>query len=211
MDERDLVERCRRGERDAQRELYERTSERIYGLLLKLTHNTEDAFDLTQETYLRAFSRIGQFDGSAAIATWLYRIAVNEGLQFLRNRRTAQRNEEGFGRLHASAGENGRPDVRLDVDVALAALSPEDRAILLLRYHEGLDYQTISEVAELPPGTVASRLNRARQRLRELLPGYESLEETADRVHPILRPPTEAPRVVGADASRSTETGSDQP
>lgn len=211
MNERDLVERCRRGERDAQRELYERTSERIYGLLLKLTHNTEDAFDLTQETYLRAFSRIRQFDGNAAIATWLYRIAVNEGLQFLRDRRTAQRNEDGFGRLHASVCENGRSDVRMDVDAALAALSPDDRAVLLLRYHEGLDYQTISEVAALPSGTVASRLNRARQRLRELLPGYESLEETAGGGHPILRPPPEAPRAVGSDAMRSTEIGSDQP
>lgn len=210
MDERELVERCRKGERDAQRELYERTAERIYGLLLKLTQNADDAFDLTQDTYLRAFSRMSQFDGSAAVATWLYRIAVNQGLQFLRSRRTAQRGQEQRGRSPIAGDDRFRADARLDVDAALAALPPEDRAILLLRYHDGLDYQTIAEVAELAAGTVASRLSRARARLRELLPGYESREETAEAAHPTLRPAAAAPRAVGLNPIAATRPELDQ-
>ncbi|RME38752.1 MAG: sigma-70 family RNA polymerase sigma factor, partial [Planctomycetota bacterium] len=87
-EERDLIARCRQGDRNARRTLFERTSDRIYRLLLRMTGNADDAFDLAQETYLRAFTEIGKFDGRSNVATWLYRIAVNEALQCLRRRRT---------------------------------------------------------------------------------------------------------------------------
>lgn len=169
MADHELVERCRRGERDAQRELYERTWKRICHLLLRFTRNPDDAFDLAQETYIRAFTHIGQFDGRSSIATWLYRIAINEALQFIR------RDEAGQARLQLAASHSVeqsasmRLDLRMDVDSVLAALSPPDRAILLLRYQEGLAYDAIGDILECPQGTVASRLNRARARLRELL------------------------------------------
>ena len=191
MDDQQLVERCRRGNRDAQRELYERTCERIYGLLLKLTHNPDDAFDLTQETYLRAFARISQFEGNSSIATWLYRIAVNEGRQAARRGITGQRARESLGRIPQPGG-NGQADTRLDVDVAMSELPEDDRLILLLRYHEGLDYETIAQMTELPPGTVASRLNRAREHLRERLKSYEQAEESSPPAHPIERQPERA-------------------
>ena len=69
MTEQQLIALCRRGDRAARRELYDRTCERIYGLLLKLTRDPDDAFDLTQETYLRAFSNIDQFDAKSSLAT----------------------------------------------------------------------------------------------------------------------------------------------
>ena len=80
LTESELVDGCRKGEREAQRELYARTCERIYALLLRMTRHPEDAFDLAQDTYLRAFARIGQFDGRSSLATWLYSIAVTQAL-----------------------------------------------------------------------------------------------------------------------------------
>jgi RNA polymerase sigma-70 factor (ECF subfamily) len=116
------------------------------------------------------FARIGQFDGSSRIETWVYRVAVNEGLQFLRRRKTGDRVIRG----RAFAGERGdgegaAADVRLDVEVALARLPEEERTLLLLRYYQGLNYAEMAEVLEKPPGTVAWGLNRARRMLGELL------------------------------------------
>ena len=183
--EYDLLERCREGNRDAQRELYDRTSERVYGLLLKMTASPNDAFDLAQETYITAFTRIGQFDGRSSVATWLYRVAFNEALQFLR------RSGKMRVKLQEIVPDDGMESdieqsmVRLDVNDALALLPPHDRAILALRYQEGLDYRAIAEVVGCAAGTVASRLNRARQGLREILrKSYAPGEEGGHDKHP---------------------------
>ena len=90
MTERELVELCRRGDRQAQRALYDQTAEAIYRLALRMTRNADDAFDVAQDTYVRAFTRIEQFDGRSSLATWLHRIAVNEALQLLRRRKNEQ-------------------------------------------------------------------------------------------------------------------------
>ncbi len=134
-----------------------------------MTGNPDDASDLTQETYVKGFQRLDQFDGRSAVASWLYRIAINEALQFRR------RQNVGTAKLRALAPnrptEAHRPttDLRLDLGHALAELPPDDQAVLLLRYQEELDYRSISEVLQCAEGTVASRLNRARDRLREIL------------------------------------------
>ena len=183
--EHDLVEQCRAGNREAQRALYERTSENIYRLLLKMTASPDDAFDLAQETYLKAFTRIDQFDGHSSIATWLYRVAVNEALQFLRRasrtrvilQATVPRNE--------TESDLEKNSARLDVSEALTSLEPNDRTMLLLRYQEGLDYQTIAEIVGCAAGTVASRLNRARRKVREILrKSYALREEKGSDEHP---------------------------
>ncbi|MFQ5501088.1 MAG: RNA polymerase sigma factor [Phycisphaerae bacterium] len=185
MNERELVEQCRKGERDAQRALYDRTVDRIYRLLLRMTHSEEDAFDLAQETYVRAFTRIDRFDGRSSVETWIYRIAVNEALGFIRR--------TGRERVHLRTLASERPDrvesseaceSRIDLEDALAALEPSDRTMLLLRYEQGLDYRTIAAVMECAEGTVASRLNRSRRRLRDLLDrGCEAGEETEATEH----------------------------
>jgi len=167
--ESELIDGCRKGACEARRELYARTSERIYQLTLRMTGNPEDAFDLAQNTYLRAFARIGSFDGRSSLATWLYRIAVNEALQFLRRADRVRPN-----RLPIENDVEGSPNdnpiiARMDVSEALASLEPADRTILLLRYQEGLDYKAIATVMACAEGTVASRLNRARKKIRELL------------------------------------------
>jgi len=188
MVDRDLVERCRRGDRKAQHELYASTSDRMYRILFRITGRQEDALDLSQEAYFRAFTRINQFDGRSSFFTWLCRIAVNEALQFLRREGTARTNHETAAAQARTKGGAAHSDTKLDIDAALAELTPEERALLLLRYQEGLDYKAIGEVTDNPPGTVASRLNRARQRLRDLLKkSYGPTEETPVPVHPILR------------------------
>ena len=168
MDERQLVEGCRRGDREAQRTLYVQTSPQIYNLIFRMTGHREDAFDLTQETYIRAFAKVGQFDGRSSLSTWLYRIAVNEVHQFLR-KAASERTTIQELRDRADQPSSPRGDVGLDVDRALAALPPVDRMILILRYEHGLDYRAIAEACDIAIGTVASRLNRARARVREWL------------------------------------------
>lgn len=188
MTESELVERCRKGDREAQRAFYDQTSDRIHRLLLRMTRSRDAVFDLAQDTYLRAFSRIGQFNGKSTLATWLYRIAVNEALQFLRRREPMRLVEESIGNASTGDSENGRVDAALDLDETLGRMDPLDAAILLLRYQEGLDYRTIAAVMDCPGGTVASRLNRARQRARELLvDGYGPTEENQAATHPIER------------------------
>lgn len=179
MTEPELIDRCREGDRHARHELYQRTCDRIYRLVLKMTGNRDDAFDVAQNVYLRAFEQIHRFQGRSSLFTWLYRIAVNEALQFLKRRnRTKARGTD--------AALDARPDpdvdartTRWDINEALAALNPQDMAILLLRYHEERDYREIGRIIGCPPGTVGSRLNRARKRLRERLGKSYDLGEAA--------------------------------
>lgn len=185
MIESDLIERCRKGDREAQQELYAQTSERIYRVLLRMTRSPETASDLAQDTYLQAFARIPQFKGDSSIATWIYRIAVNEALQFLRRNKPLRFSVESTGGLPANTNENDHAISSIDIDDALSRLDPEDRAILLLRYQEGLDYRAIADALDCPGGTVASRLNRARDRMRRILGSdYGAREEKRGVVHP---------------------------
>lgn len=166
---KDLIDRCRAGERDAQRELFERTSTRIYRLLLRMTGDPDDAADLTQETYVKGLQRLDQFDGRSAVGSWFFRIAVNEALQFRRRQSVATVKLQALAPNRPTEAQPPGTDLRLDMEGALAELPPDDRALLLLRYQEELDYRDIGEILECPEGTVASRLNRARDRLRVIL------------------------------------------
>ena len=186
MTEEALVERCRRGDREAQRELYDRTADCVYRLLLRMTGNQDDAFDLAQEAYLKGFTQIDRFEGRSTVATWFYRIALNEALQFLRRSKTTRLKTENLtGDEDHGGGDADAATIQLDVRAALAQVEPADRASLLLRYQEGLDYRTIGEILGCAEGTVASRLSRARDRLREILrESYAMREETDAGVHP---------------------------
>lgn len=147
------------------------TSDRIYRLLVRMTGNAEDALDLAQETYLRIFEKIHQFDGHARIATWVYRVAVNEALQFLRRRKreTLTLSRDNGTSAHAASTPPVTIDVRLDVAQALSRLPELERTLVILRHFEGLDYADMASVLDKPEGTIASGLNRARKMLREIL------------------------------------------
>ena len=189
--ESELAKRCREGDRKAQRELYDQTSERIFRLMLRMTRNHEAALDLSQETYLRAFNRIHQFNGQSTLATWLYRIAMNEALQFLRRQKPLHQ-DEWSGSEISTCEEGKKTDAHLDLGEALGELNADDQAILLLRYQEGLDYRSIATVLDCPAGTVASRLSRARQAIRGILgEDYKTREESRPATHPISGQRTE--------------------
>lgn len=186
MTEHELVAGCKRGDRDAQRALYEQTSERVFRLLLRMTRSQEAAEDLAQETYLKAFAAVAAFDARSAVSTWLYRIAVNEALQWLRRKTPSALGPEAAASRPDPRNNGHEVATRMDVDFAMAALDPMDRAVLLLRYQEGLDYRAIADVVQIAMGTVASRLNRARERLRSLLADFApSTEENVDSMHRI--------------------------
>lgn len=167
-DEQTLVAACREGDSDAQRELYERHCQQVYRLMFRMV-GAEDADDLTQQVFVRVLQTIGQFRGQSALSTWLYRLATNEALQF--HRRNARRATQALSVEPADDGpsDHRRLDDREMLEHALANLDPDLRAIFLLREVEQLSYYELAMVLDIAEGTVASRLNRARRLLRDLI------------------------------------------
>ncbi len=155
---------------------------RVYHITLKMTGNEEDAFDLSQETFLKAYRSLKSFRGEASFGTWLYRLASNLCIDFLRKKK--RRGGAGILSLDEETGERPRelPDLRYEpqselerkevrekVRSGLRRLPEEQRLILVLRDVEGFSYQEIGEILKLEQGTVKSRIYRARARLAALL------------------------------------------
>jgi RNA polymerase sigma-70 factor (ECF subfamily) len=168
----DLVEilvGCREGDRAAQHKLYERFHRRVYGLAARLVGHREAA-DLTQEIFLRVFTGLGSFRGSADFSTWLYRVAVNECLRYHRSARPVA-----DGLCSEPQSRETPPDRRLEdteaIEWALGCLEPPLRAVFLLRHGEEMNYKQISAVLDVPISTAATRLGRARAELQRLLKG----------------------------------------
>jgi RNA polymerase sigma-70 factor, ECF subfamily len=158
---------CRNGESAAQRALYERFHRRVYGLAVRLVGHAEAA-DLTQEIFLRVFSGLGSFQGTASFSTWLYRIAINECLRFRRSARPAP-DRLAFEPVSRELEPGQRLEESEILEHALQRLDPALRAVFLLRHVEGLDYRQISEVLDIPISTAATRLSRVRTELQRLL------------------------------------------
>ena len=164
-----IVAACQQGDRDAQRRLYEACHQNIYRLMVRMV-GEQAAADLTQQVFLQAFRRIGQFSGRARFETWLYRLAVNESLQYLRREKkrsqwhTLKHEPMDYSPAHDESTEH--KDL---LEQALQRLDPELRCVFLLREVEGLAYRDIAASLGLSEGTVGSQLNRARRRLREHL------------------------------------------
>lgn len=167
-----LIRSCQCGNRDAQRELYEACQPRIYRLAIRMV-GPKDAADITQQVFLQALRTIGQFHGNSRFETWLYRLAVNEVLQHLRHNRHKFQSLDWDPVDESLPLDNGEALELLEH--ALAKIEPELRSIFLLREIERLSYREIAEVHQIPEGTVGSRLNRARNELRNRLSelGYE--------------------------------------
>lgn len=163
----DILAGCRAGDSHAQRQLYERYHRTVYRLALRLGGHQEAA-DLVQEIFLRVFAGLDSFRGTAAFSTWLYRVAVNECLRY--RRRQPQRLEPlNSEPATAAAGPERRVEQAELLELALERLDNQLRAVFLLRETEGLSYGQIAKVLEIPPGTVASQLSRARAELKAFL------------------------------------------
>jgi RNA polymerase sigma-70 factor, ECF subfamily len=164
----DVVAGCRRREADAQRELVLQTQDRVYRTLFRLV-GAQDAEDVAQQVYLQIFRQVDRFRGKSSFNTWLYRVTVNEALQHLRRKRRRR-----FAILNWDPQEHAtdhcrQSEVRELLDRALAEIDPELRSIFVLREVEELSYEEIGPALQIPPGTVASRLSRARHQLQERL------------------------------------------
>ena len=171
-EDRELVDGCVEGDRAAQRRLYDRHADRVYTLVLKMTGNREEAFDLSQDIFIRVFDRIGDFRGDSALATWIHRIAVNRVLHYLRRIRRGRAATERLREKASQYADAPDADLSMDLDVVLADFPDVERAVLLLRYQQELSYAEIAEVLDIPMGTVGSRLNRARDQLKDRMASY---------------------------------------
>ena len=163
----ELASACQQGDRAALRQLYDLFHRRIFSLVLRMV-GAEDAPDVTQQVFLQTFRSIGQFTGRARIETWLYRLAVNESLQHLRRKRRWRHHGLDWEPMEEPNQEQQVERKEL-LEHALARIDPELRSIFLLRELEGLSYREIAETLQVPEGTVGSRLNRARNELKERL------------------------------------------
>jgi RNA polymerase sigma-70 factor (ECF subfamily) len=186
--EAEFIERLKRGEAAAFEEWVADRSGEIYGLLLRLTENSEEARDLTQETFLRAFQSIDRFRGDADLRTWIYRIAINQARN--RWRWWRRRRRDSTVSLDATQGQTNQPLIATLVEssdnpeqqtlaherevalrAALQKLGGAYRETVILRDIEGFTYEEIAETLGINVGTVKSRLARGRQELRRRLEG----------------------------------------
>ena len=173
-----LIAAAQDGDRRAQEALVRLYEARIYGHILGIVKNTEDARDVLQETMVRALTQLDQYNPAHSFAGWLYRIATNKALDFLRHRkiefRTFTYEEEIPIETLADGSVPGDEAVaeRLNwetVEACMERLDPRYRAALFLRYKDGLAYKEIADALDIPMGTVKVLLHRGRNELKRLV------------------------------------------
>ena len=172
-----LVDRCRRGDLGAFEELYRAHAGRLYSVACRMVGNTTDAEDLLQEIFLTAHRKLESFRGDSSLGTWLYRLATNQCLDYLRSRgvRAGQVTDalEDDATL-ADTGGRGLAEqtvTKMDLERALARLPEGCRAAFVLHDVEGLEHREVAEVLGIAEGTSKSQVHKARLRLRLLLRG----------------------------------------
>ena len=165
MDDAATVERCLEGEADAFRTLVERYQARALGHAIAITRNRDDAQDAVQDAFLNAHRALHTFDRQRVFYAWFYAILRNCCYKLLARRPTDVVDDT--RRLDLLESPGVPLDDRLAIERALAALSPADREIVMLRHFDGLSYAELAAALEVPVGTVMSRLFNARKRLRD--------------------------------------------
>lgn len=182
-----LVERCRQGISDAFDELVLEYQKKVFNVAYRLLNNYDEANDIAQEVFVRAYKNIGGFRKESSIFTWLYRITVNLSMNRLKvlNRERKRLNslddpvstEEGEVKKEISANGPLPSDILVQkerselIQKALISLDDEFRIILVLRDIEGLSYEEIARILKINVGTVKSRLHRGRMMLKDKLQG----------------------------------------
>jgi RNA polymerase sigma-70 factor (ECF subfamily) len=186
VEEMDLVRRARRGDLAAYDDLVRRYQERIYATIYHMTSNHEDANDLAQESFIKAFQALKSFKGGSSFYTWLYRIAVNKTINFIKQRRNRTHmslndidfNAEHDPNLMALISDNtprraaGLTELQEKLNAALLKLSEPHRLVVVLHDVQGQSHEEIAQVMDCNIGTVRSRLFYARQQLQAELADY---------------------------------------
>ncbi|MEZ4417156.1 MAG: sigma-70 family RNA polymerase sigma factor [Gemmatimonadota bacterium] len=166
-----LVRRAQSGDRSAFAEVYRRTVDRIYGLCLRMTADADRAEELTQDSFVRAWERLGSFRGDAKFSTWMHRLAVNVVLQDRRTRADRQQKvvSDPDVERYGAVAKDAFPETRIDLERALAHLPERAREALVLRDIEGFKYREVAVMTGVAVGTVKAQVHRARQMLKEVL------------------------------------------
>jgi len=186
MLEGDLVKRARRGDLAAYDELVKRYQERIYATIYHMTGNHEDANDLTQEAFIKAYQALPSFKGGSSFYTWLYRIAINKTINFLKQRKNRHHfslNDLDFNTEHnpdlvalishkTPHRDAGLAELQKKLNEALFKLSEPHRMVVILHDVQGVSHEEIAEAMKCNIGTVRSRLFYARQQLQAHLAEY---------------------------------------
>ena len=175
----EVIDACQQGDPDAFSALFEAHKDRVYSIALRFSGDPAAALDIAQETFLKLFSRIRDFRAEASFDSWLYRIVVNTCLDHHRKgRRLAPFLEnlaDVFRAPDASALERMlHAEMQDHVQRVIGKLPPDLRIVVVLRYTESLAYEEIADILGCPPGTVASRLNRAHKLLERRLAKFKN-------------------------------------
>jgi len=178
-DDKSLIDACRAGNTEAFGVLVTRYQDRLYPTIFRLTGCADEARDLLQDAFLRAFEKLDRFQGESSFYTWIYRIAVNLALSGRRRRRPVLRLNRDSGSApiepayDAAESDPSAPLQRAERDRmiqdALNALATDHRAVVVMKEFDGLQYEEIAVMLQIPIGTVRSRLHRARCELRDRL------------------------------------------
>lgn len=177
-----LLARAREGDTTAFDDLITRHREKIYMHICYMVRNDEDALDLTQDTFIRAWRSLARFEGGASFSSWLYRIATNAAIDHCRKRKNRPQTEIELGPMKIDAASRTTPaspgvpgsgldqrEIKRRIEAAFAQLSPEHRAVIVLKEIEDCSYEEMARRIGCSLGTVMSRLFYARKKLQTLL------------------------------------------
>ena len=173
----ELADRCRQGDSQAFEELYRQHAGRLYSLAFRMAGSAQEAEDLLQDVFLHVHRKLGSFRGESSLGTWLYRIAMNHCLDYLRGRQArAGRATESLEDDRVAEPVAPAPAVpsaisRLDLERAIDRLPQGCRAAFLLHDVEGFEHHEVADILGVSIGTSKSQVHRARTKLRQLLGG----------------------------------------
>ena len=185
VSELDLVKRCQAGDTEAFDELVTRYRTRIFGMIYNMVHSEQDAWDLAQDSFVKAWKSIKRFRGHSSFYTWIYRIVMNVTIDWLRKKQVKGGGGEFDDAIQLKEIDPAsktvpkadalpyetmeRSEIRARIENAIAQLSPEHRAVILMKEIEEMQYHEIAEMLGCSIGTVMSRLFYARKKLQNLL------------------------------------------
>src|SRR5688572_1615472 len=173
INERELVERCRRGDEGAFQELVDRYKTLVFALIARTVQDRSRAEDLSQEVFLKIHRGLPYFRGEARLSTWIYRIVANVCAQSRGRPRVEVSLEQGPDRpaLDPGAADTAFADLELRdrLEKAIAQLPEQYRFLIAAHHLNGVQYEALAEALDIPIGTVKTHLHRAKRRLRELL------------------------------------------
>lgn len=184
----ELIERSRAGDRQAFQALIERYQRLVAMIVFRIVPQREDALDLCQDVFLKVYEHLGDFRAESEFSTWIGRIARNTALNHIKRQRLPSFSElpTGAAGVEALSGMQPSPEQRYQADERsrrleqeLAALPEADRVMLSLFHQQGMDYESIARILELPVSSVKSHLFRSRQKLRQRLGGLSVAREVS--------------------------------